>query len=457
MIDLDSLLQKAQTSANPVNTDPQEGWKSEPSNGNTFDDIFKDQLESKRAAKDGKTLPDPNTKPTELEARVLGGGAEILMTGSDPTTENITNDALAQNVGSEFEARSLAGGTEILMTGLDPTTESITKYALAQGIDPEIMNLLMSDTSDSNIRLMEASKIGPQSMTIPVLAKSQAGSQLGFQNSRQLDTQRPSEISLSNSLKLEMALNTNTGDQREHVQTEKTKNRLKIEQLFLASNAERSSNEKIQIKLDPINLKVDVEELLLGSGKSSTSQSVIQNLSRLDASGVPISSNLLESKIEMNSKSLAEPITNKDETALVRRQEQYLDASRRLTQAIGERLSAQIVKGAWKVEMDLHPKSLGRIEIKLEMRNGELEAHFNSSQNVTRDLLQESFTKLKDVLAEHGIDSAYIGLGAGEGKNSDGKPTDQSPVLTENKDDEGHVPEIAHGNNVSSDGLDIQV
>ena len=417
MIDLDSLLPKAQTSVNPANTDPQEDWKPESSNDNTFDNIFKDQLESKRAAKDGKTLPGPNTKTNELEAR------------------------------------SLAGGTEILMAGSDPTTESITKYALAQGINPEIMNLLMSDTSDLNIRLMEASKIGPQPTTIPVLAKSQ----VGFQNSRQLVAQSPGEISLSNSLMLEMALNTDAGDQREHVQTEQTKNRSKIEQLFLASNAERSFNEKIKIKLDPINLKVDLEELLLGSGKSSTSQSVIQNLSRLDASGAPISFNLLEPKIEMNSKSLAEPITNRDETALVRRQEQYLDASRRLTQAISERLSAQIVKGAWKVEMDLHPKSLGRIEIKLEMRNGELEAHFNSSQHVTRDLLQESFTKLKDVLAEHGIDSAYIGIGTGEGKNSDGKPTDQSPVLTENKDDEGHVPEIAHENDVSSGGLDIQV
>ena len=417
MIDLDSLLPKAQTSVNAANTDPQEDWKPESSNDNTFDNIFKDQLESKRAAKDGKTLPGPNTKTNELEAR------------------------------------SLAGGTEILMAGSDPTTESITKYALAQGIDPEIMNLLMSDTSDLNIRLMEASKIGPQPTTIPVLAKSQ----VGFQNSRQLVAQSPGEISLSNSLMLEMALNTDAGDQREHVQTEQTKNRSKIEQLFLASNAERSFNEKIKIKLDPINLKVDLEELLLGSGKSSTSQSVIQNLSRLDASGAPISFNLLEPKIEMNSKSLAEPITNRDETALVRRQEQYLDASRRLTQAIGERLSAQIVKGAWKVEMDLHPKSLGRIEIKLEMRNGELEAHFNSSQHVTRDLLQESFTKLKDVLAEHGIDSAYIGIGTGEGKNSDGKPTDQSPVLTENKDDEGHVPEIAYENDVSSGGLDIQV
>ena len=421
MIDLDSLLQAAKTSAKSVNTNPQDNWKSESSNGNTFDDIFKDQLDSKIAAIDGKTLPDPNTKTNDFEARVLAGGAEILLAGSDPTTE------------------------------------SITKYALAQGIDPEIMNLLMSDTRDSNIRLMEASKIGPQPPSIPVLAQRQLGSHLGFSASSQLIAQSPSEISLSNSLKLEVALNTDAGDQREHVQTEQTKNRLKIEQLFMTSNGERASNEKTNIKLDPINLKVDLEELLLGSGKSSTSQSVIQNLSRLDASGAPISFNLLEPKIEMNSKSLAEPITNRDETALVRRQEQYLDASRRLTQAIGERLSAQIVKGAWKVEMDLHPKSLGRIEIKLEMRNGELEAHFNSSQNVTRDLLQESFTKLKDVLAEHGIDSAYIGLGAGEDKNSDGKPTDQPPVLAENEHDESHIPEAASQNNGSSDGLDIQV
>jgi flagellar hook-length control protein FliK len=421
MIDLDSLLQKAQTSANSVNTDSKEDWKSETSNGNTFDDIFKDQLESKRAAKDGKTLPDPNTKTNELEARVLAGGAEILLAGSDPTTE------------------------------------SITKYALAQGIDPEIMNLLMSDTRDSNIRLMEDSRTGSQPNSIPVLAQSQLGSHLGFQNSSQLIAQSPSETSLSNSLKLEMALNTDADDQREHVQTEQSKNRLKIEQFFIASNGERASNEKTNIKLDPINLKVDVEELLLGGGKSSASQSAIQNVSRLDTSGAPISANVLESKVEMSSKSLAEPITNRDETSLVRRQEQYLDASRRLTQAIGERLSAQIVKGAWKVEMDLHPKSLGRIEIKLEMRNGQLEAHFNSSQNVTRDLLQESFTKLKDVLAEHGIDSAYVGLGTGEDKNSDGKPTDQSPDLAENEHDESHISEVANQNNGSSDGLDIQV
>ena len=35
------------------------------------------------------------------------------------------------------------------------------------------------------------------------------------------------------------------------------------------------------------------------------------------------------------------------------------------------------------MELDLHPKSLGRIEIQLEMKNGELEAYFNASKAIT--------------------------------------------------------------------------
>ena len=78
---------------------------------------------------------------------------------------------------------------------------------------------------------------------------------------------------------------------------------------------------------------------------------------------------------------------------------------------MGNRIVTQIRKGAWRVEMDLYPKSLGQIEIQLEMKNGELEAYFNTSQNVTRDLLQESFVKLKSILSQHIFDSACVGLG----------------------------------------------
>ena len=54
------------------------------------------------------------------------------------------------------------------------------------------------------------------------------------------------------------------------------------------------------------------------------------------------------------------------------------------------------------------------------MKNGELEAHFNASKQATRDLLQESMPKLREALDQHGIDSAFIGLGAGLGQGQQG-------------------------------------
>ena len=47
---------------------------------------------------------------------------------------------------------------------------------------------------------------------------------------------------------------------------------------------------------------------------------------------------------------------------LERRHEQYLEISRRLTESLGNRIVTQIRKGAWRVEMDLHPKSLGQLK-----------------------------------------------------------------------------------------------
>lgn len=110
--------------------------------------------------------------------------------------------------------------------------------------------------------------------------------------------------------------------------------------------------------------------------------------------------------------------------------------------------------------MDLHPRSLGRIEINLEMKNGNLEAYFNPSQNVTRELLQDSFEKLKDILAQHGIDSAYVGLGSGKKQHSDGNPTDDTLVAKRDSEAESDTLSISSSGkkaHLSADGLDIQV
>jgi flagellar hook-length control protein FliK len=148
------------------------------------------------------------------------------------------------------------------------------------------------------------------------------------------------------------------------------------------------------------------------------------------------------------------------EKGLLSRQEQYLDLSRRLTDALGQRLTSQIQKGAWQVEFDLHPKSLGRIEIQLEMKNGELEAYFNASKLVTRDLLQESMAKLKDELGEHGIETAYVGLSSGNNAKSDENSTASEDVkdqaLVKNGDKQQASIE-SHKSVSPNDGLDISV
>jgi len=142
----------------------------------------------------------------------------------------------------------------------------------------------------------------------------------------------------------------------------------------------------------------------------------------------------------------------------LQKQEEHAEMSRRLAEALGQRLTAQIARGAWRVEMDLHPKSLGRIEIQLEMKNGELEANFVAANAATRELLNESMPRLRVALEEHGMETAYIGLGQGNQGNSDGKSTGQNKP--ENSAERSAVTDTEAGEiirQLSTDGLDVLV
>jgi len=57
------------------------------------------------------------------------------------------------------------------------------------------------------------------------------------------------------------------------------------------------------------------------------------------------------------------------------------------------------------------------------MKGGELEAHFNASRALTRELLQDGMPRLKEELREHGIETAYLGLGSGKQGTSGGNST----------------------------------
>lgn len=105
------------------------------------------------------------------------------------------------------------------------------------------------------------------------------------------------------------------------------------------------------------------------------------------------------------------------------RAEQYDKLSQRLAEALGQRLSAQIARGDWKVEMALRPKDLGNIDIQLHMSRGELQASFSASQMATRDLIAEGLPKLREVLAQLGMEVASVDVNVRQESQHGGNST----------------------------------
>lgn len=150
---------------------------------------------------------------------------------------------------------------------------------------------------------------------------------------------------------------------------------------------------------------------------------------------------------------------------LLRRQDDYMQLSRQLTDALGKRLVAQIQRGSWTVEMDLHPKTLGRVEVQLEMKNGELEARFIAANAATRDLINEGMPRLREAFQQHGTETAYLDLGSANQGFSDGKSTGSGDgdngiadrLAAEKEGDIGKPENKLTGAASDEDGLNILV
>ena len=421
MTDLEKIFLSKEFTDFAVKTSAPEEQSLDNTTKTSFENIFQSQFHFKNMANHGKDLPIGNAE-------------------SHP-----------------IHHRKLPGGTGLFLAGNEPSDSSLMDYAKAQGIDPEAMSLLMSNI-EQEIELEE----GPPKEQVPTLSDDQLVKNTliipnqkttGFISSQDTDylsigKRAGGHITLAQTLA--MSKQTQNSEVPKAIPViAKTQNIIKS----FNPNAGKST-----LKLEAIQLGEQVESILeLKDGR--TSSQLVQNQTsplRQDLVNNPGQTGAQELRTELSNKQSTQGQFSEPNNDLSRRHEQYLEVSKRLTQAVGERLSAQISKGAWRVEMDLHPKTLGRIEIQLEMKNGELEAHFNSSQTITRDLLQESFSKLKDILSEHGIDSAYIGLGTGENRHSDGNSTDeQDAPFAQNSETE----EMLTRSEVSSqsEGLDVKV
>ena len=146
------------------------------------------------------------------------------------------------------------------------------------------------------------------------------------------------------------------------------------------------------------------------------------------------------------------------------RTEQYERLSERLAESLGQRLAAQIAKGDWKVEMALHPSELGNIDIELNMKKGQLEANFSASQPGTQALIADGLPKLKEVLAQLGMEVASMQVNVRQQGQNGGNPTprrEPSGVagVSNKRGDNGNATAATapapRSGGITNDGLDL--
>lgn len=136
--------------------------------------------------------------------------------------------------------------------------------------------------------------------------------------------------------------------------------------------------------------------------------------------------------------------------------------SLRIGEMLAQRMVAQAQRGQWQLRFALNPQNLGRVEIDMQMRGGELEATFGALNPATRELLQEALPRLREMLQQSGMDVASLNIGSGGASKNGGQPTPQamasdlkgSPAL--GAEGQPDVPS-PQGRTPGADGWDIWV
>jgi flagellar hook-length control protein FliK len=104
----------------------------------------------------------------------------------------------------------------------------------------------------------------------------------------------------------------------------------------------------------------------------------------------------------------------------------YENLSNKLSTELAARMHEKLNAGEWKMKFALKPASLGLVDVQLEMRDGKLSAQFQSDTPLTQELIQNGSQRLKDALADLGLNNASVFVSQGQSQ-SGGQAGQQAP------------------------------
>lgn len=144
------------------------------------------------------------------------------------------------------------------------------------------------------------------------------------------------------------------------------------------------------------------------------------------------------------------------------RSENIQNLAEKMGQAVGKRMLTDMEKGQWHLKLQLRPATLGHIEVEMRMLSGQLDAVFNAPQALTRELLQEGMTRLKETLNQMGMDVASMQVKDGQTRQNGGKSTSnqasKSTDLINNDSKSINSPTITGSRQkMGEDGWDVLV
>ena len=501
MADISNLiLSSAPTTGSPAEakaTEPSATENKDQSSG--FALLFANKMADRQAAQSGKQLPQSGGEPeaeaqdqelSGLHSHRLKGGLQLIVAGEAPSAEGIT--AFAKSQGIDPTALDLLLGDP---AGTDGKTVATGKGVAANDLMQTVNSSLLEGQGPGLLTEGTTNKPAGGDMLAAWIASIDAAnnSQAAGTVQQPLDLLAQQKQMASQGLKPVMADTEKLAAAKLQPQVSATdaaiaRSAKQLAEALKQAGAENLKKQSLTQKQSVIKAEVTTTELmpemagkllfkaqgtksqtehLLGLNKSLQSAPAVKldaiNLAVPTVSAAPVSfgeSAFLASQhssAEMLNKPLPESLPEDAMQQALRKQDEQMEMSRRLTEALGQRLTAQITRGAWRVEMDLHPKSLGRIEIQLEMKNGEIEANFHAANSATRELLAESMPRLRSALEEHGMETAYIGLELANQGKSDGNSTagQQPEDVAETAAAEPQSTEVS--GQPSADGLDVLV
>jgi flagellar hook-length control protein FliK len=91
------------------------------------------------------------------------------------------------------------------------------------------------------------------------------------------------------------------------------------------------------------------------------------------------------------------------------------------------------------LNLKLNPGHLGQIDVELDMRAGGLDAIFRTENMLTKELIMQGSSKLKDSLAQSGTTVADVWVNSDSKRQSGGNPTPQRFTGNSDHESEGKV------------------